>query len=148
MKSCGLYQPSRGEVFKAISVMQPWASMIVLGMKNVEMRSVNYHHRGTILIHSSLTFSAKGELSGLLSRLDMTEENYKALPRGCYLGIATLTDVQIQYRHKDGSITYGLHLSSPRMFENPMPGPGALGLFQPNAAYWGKIRRQIMTMEA
>ncbi|MBK6418692.1 MAG: ASCH domain-containing protein [Ignavibacteria bacterium] len=147
MKSRWLYQPSRGEVFKAISVKQPWASMIVLGMKSIEMRTVNYHYRGPILIHSSLSYYSNNEVRKLRLRLGMTPEAYRALPRGCYLGIAILTDVTIQRRHRDGSITYGLHISSPHMFKQPVKGPGALGMFQPDPLLWRQIRRQIMKLE-
>jgi hypothetical protein len=38
---------------KCISVLQPWASLIVLGHKKIETRSWNTKHRGEIYIHAS-----------------------------------------------------------------------------------------------
>ncbi len=42
---------------KAISIHQPWASLITLGEKRFETRSWRPHYRGRILIHASKTFS-------------------------------------------------------------------------------------------
>lgn len=38
---------------KVISIMQPWATLIVLGHKKIETRSWNTKYRGEILIHAS-----------------------------------------------------------------------------------------------
>lgn len=40
-------------VMKIISVRQPWASLIVLGFKDVENRSWSTRYRGPVLIHAS-----------------------------------------------------------------------------------------------
>lgn len=39
---------------KAISLLQPWASLVVLGYKKIETRSWNTKYRGEVLIHASL----------------------------------------------------------------------------------------------
>lgn len=38
---------------KALSVKQPWASLIVSGLKDIENRSWSTNYRGPILIHAS-----------------------------------------------------------------------------------------------
>ena len=38
---------------KIISIKQPWASLIVNGLKNIENRDWRTHHRGPVLIHAS-----------------------------------------------------------------------------------------------
>lgn len=38
---------------KALSIKQPWASLIVHGIKDVENRTWRTHYRGKIYIHSS-----------------------------------------------------------------------------------------------
>jgi hypothetical protein len=38
---------------KVISLIQPWASLLVLGIKKIETRSWDTKHRGDILIHAS-----------------------------------------------------------------------------------------------
>lgn len=41
---------------KAISIKQPWASLIVEGIKPIENRSMLWKHRGPLAIHASKTF--------------------------------------------------------------------------------------------
>jgi hypothetical protein len=41
---------------RAVSVMQPWASLIALGAKRYETRSWRTRHQGPLAIHASLTF--------------------------------------------------------------------------------------------
>jgi hypothetical protein len=38
---------------KALSIRQPWASLIVLGIKDIENRTWMTRERGTILVHAS-----------------------------------------------------------------------------------------------
>ena len=38
---------------KALSLLQPWASLVVLGHKHIETRSWNTKYRGKLLIHAS-----------------------------------------------------------------------------------------------
>lgn len=42
---------------RAITLMQPWASLIALGAKRYETRSWKTHYRGPLAIHSSRDFS-------------------------------------------------------------------------------------------
>ena len=39
---------------KVISILQPWASLVVLGHKKIETRSWNTKYRGELLIHASV----------------------------------------------------------------------------------------------
>lgn len=38
---------------KVISLLQPWATLVVIGAKKIETRSWNTKHRGPLLIHAS-----------------------------------------------------------------------------------------------
>jgi len=38
---------------KAISLLQPWATLVVTGVKTIETRSWGTKYRGPILIHAS-----------------------------------------------------------------------------------------------
>ncbi|MCB2188832.1 MAG: ASCH domain-containing protein [Deltaproteobacteria bacterium] len=40
---------------KCLSIRQPWASLIVAGMKDVENRSWATKYRGPVLIHAAAT---------------------------------------------------------------------------------------------
>lgn len=44
---------------KAISIKQPWASMICMGLKDVENRTWLTHYRGRIFIHASQKADAR-----------------------------------------------------------------------------------------
>lgn len=44
---------------KVISLLQPWASLVVLGHKKIETRSWNTKHRGELLIHASKKFDER-----------------------------------------------------------------------------------------
>lgn len=46
---------------KAISLWQPWASAIMLGMKRVETRGYSTHYRGPLAIHAAKRFGPEQE---------------------------------------------------------------------------------------
>ena len=81
---------------KCLSVLQPWASLIVHGMKKLETRGWRTEHRGPLLIHAGATLTKK------IVALCQTEpfktalclagyEDPKDLPLGGIIGSATLT---------------------------------------------------------
>jgi activating signal cointegrator 1 len=41
---------------KALSLMQPWATLLICGEKTVETRSWRTSHRGLLAVHASKTF--------------------------------------------------------------------------------------------
>ena len=45
---------------KALSIRQPWASLIVAGIKDIENRSWVTNYRGKLLIHAAQKFDKKG----------------------------------------------------------------------------------------
>jgi hypothetical protein len=45
---------------KALSIRQPWASLIIAGIKNIENRSWSTSYRGKILVHASLKVDKEG----------------------------------------------------------------------------------------
>jgi len=69
---------------KAISLLQPWATLVVMGIKTIETRSWGTKHRGAILIHASL---------GKSGSIFAGEPDFKKLPFGAIIGQATITDV-------------------------------------------------------
>lgn len=48
--------------FKALTVRQPWADLLVSGAKDVENRSRKTNYRGPLLIHVSLTKTSKAQV--------------------------------------------------------------------------------------
>src|SRR5437762_1138392 len=67
---------------KAISVLQPWASLIVHGRKRFETRSWQTRHRGPLLIAASARFPAEFQLlCGRQPFLRAFQKLYLAGPR-------------------------------------------------------------------
>ena len=46
---------------KAVTVKQPWAGLIMAGMKDIENRTWETEYRGKLLIHASSKYSKKKE---------------------------------------------------------------------------------------
>ncbi|MBR1154613.1 ASCH domain-containing protein [Bradyrhizobium sp. JYMT SZCCT0428] len=74
---------------KIISIRQPWASLIVSGVKDVENRSWSTSYRGLVLIHASRTADNITD-DEFQSRFEMAIP--AALPRGGVVGIAEIVD--------------------------------------------------------
>lgn len=81
---------------KALSIRQPWAWLIVEGIKNIENRSWDTKHRGRFLIHAS-SYNNKKEYENLAWRI-IAEHNISVPPseevlRGGIIGSAYLQNV-------------------------------------------------------
>ena len=76
---------------KAISLLQPWASLVVMGIKKIETRNWGTKHRGTILIHAS-----QGKAGSIFTAEPSFKRyipDFKKLPFGAIIGEATITNV-------------------------------------------------------
>lgn len=90
---------------KVISLLQPWASLVVIGAKKIETRSWNTKYRGPVLIHASkrkipellhLQCNWKFDagfhiLGGTMSGKDSIDF-HKDLPFGQIIGMVNLID--------------------------------------------------------
>jgi hypothetical protein len=109
-------QLSAGQ-YKALSVRQPWASLIADGQKTLEIRSRRTHYRGPLLI----CVSSRPRLPGL--------------PHGVALCLVDLVDCRPMAPgdDRDSGVAvdtglFGWVLANPRPVE-PFPVSGQLGLF-------------------
>lgn len=142
---------------KVISLLQPWASLVVLGHKKIETRSWNTKHRGPVLIHASKAW--KPEQEKLLEQYHFSttlqnEQSRIILPFGKILGVVDIVDVAptSHYLSLFGDRTktglsaqldaekeqtfgdyspgrYGWLLANARAFKEPIPAKGQLGLW-------------------
>lgn len=92
---------------KAITLTQPWASLVAFGEKTIETRSWSTNHRGPLAIHAAqgLAGHTERELahlcdtepfsSALLPHIDgySTYERWGNLPRGALVGFVELLHV-------------------------------------------------------
>lgn len=88
-------EEGRRGIVKAISLIQPWASLIACGHKKIETRSWATAYRGPIAIHASQTRNRESRyyeslFRGLLPGNPQAGEN--PMPRGQVIAIAELSD--------------------------------------------------------
>lgn len=86
---------------KTLSIIQPWASLIAVGIKDIENRTWRTNYRGEFLIHASakrlpagwdaLTNGQKEAAKRLICPFGNVN-NPKALPISAIIGKATLVD--------------------------------------------------------
>jgi hypothetical protein len=131
---------------KAISIHQPWASLIALGEKKFETRTWKPTHQGEILIHASRTFSET-------ERLLLQQEPFKTvfakhgvkystdLPTGVPIALATIDKVllaeEIIHDLSDQERSFGDYrqgryawlLKNITRLNNPPPLPGRQAIF-------------------
>jgi hypothetical protein len=103
---------------KAITILQPWASLIPKGLKHIETRSWSTRYRGLIAIHAGKQWTT--DLRALTRREPffsaiwneeqrnmLSHEREKTLPLGCVIATAYLThcleinESQVYYLEQD-----------------------------------------------
>jgi hypothetical protein len=104
---------------KALTLTQPWATLVAIGAKRIETRSWNTYYRGSLAIHASKKWTQEGwdlcdedpffstlsqDVPGF-SRIVRDDEGFKdvrteplVLPLGCIIAICELVDVSKIYR--------------------------------------------------
>ncbi len=128
--------------YPALSVRQPWATMIICGIKDVEFRSWNMKYRGPLLIHASAT-ATMDHLLQMYFQVGSSEELIRSLPLGAYVGIVDVVDVD-EWPGEDGETDqYGIRLENPRMFDDEIKAKGAAGIFYPTDEDWSVLKKVI-----
>lgn len=121
-------------IVRALSVRQPWATLIVEGIKDVENRMWTTRYRGTLAIHAGRTPAEvldagspyKHYVSGPTSGVDI-----ERLVFGAVIGVVELVDVVHGHPSKWAiNGCYHWLLASPRRLRGgPIAVRGRLGLF-------------------
>lgn len=121
---------------KALSLTQPWASAVALGIKHWETRSWPTSYRGEVCIHASKKFPAGAK--------DFAEEmgmRLGDLPLGCIVCVADLTECrqtatlsptlsEVEWKWGDYSPErYAFRLENIRSLPEPIRARGALGFW-------------------
>lgn len=129
---------TRHPPLKALTVWQPWASLIVLGEKQYETRSWRTSYRGVILIHAGARTNPILEAMAA-SEPFKTSLRGSPVTRGALIGAATLTAIRptdgldvSPAERAFGDFRHGRWawlLEHPVRFETPIPHPGARGIF-------------------
>ena len=114
---------------KALSIRQPWASMIILGHKDVENRNWQGKHRGTLFIHASKTWDQKGA-DWITDRFPHLEKEVlqSKYQRGGLIGSVVMTAC-ISYSNSPWFFgKWGFVFIDPKPMKF-MPCPGSLNFF-------------------
>lgn len=136
---------------KALSLLQPWAGLLALGIKGFETRSWNTNHRGRVAIHASARIPKQGlALLEELHRLDPMKGYNKGYLHdiltctGCVLGEVDIvdtfnTDIDFVVRSKIsvqerllGDYSPGRYFwqcENPVLYTHPIPAKGALSIW-------------------
>ena len=119
---------------KVLSLKQPYAELILLGKKKIELRKWNTKFRGEFLIHSSLNPDNNS----------MKRFGFGNLPCGFILGKAELVEVKKYDDEKEHSLdkdkhlanslwgNYGFVLESPKRLKKIIPAKGKLNFWDFN----------------
>ena len=130
---------------KALSIRQPWASLIVLGLKDIENRTWATRQRGTILVHASKGMTRTEHEDAIEFALDAIPQMkghafagktlaelgfaFDALPRGGIIGTVEIVGCVRDSLSPWFIGDYGFVLQNPK----PLPFKplkGALGFFE------------------
>jgi hypothetical protein len=130
---------------KAISLLQPWASLVVMGYKKFETRSWNTQYRGRLLIHASARRDATGKSLCTVNEFFNARigglTGFYGLPLGAIIGEVTLVSTLRTERpfllsdeeHAFGDYSPGRwmwELSDPLCYDKPIPWKGGLSLWE------------------
>ena len=134
---------------KALTLWQPWASLIALGEKRIETRCWQTSYRGELAIHAAAKLPPRwlgssmygndfrNELADVLNvRRDHVDSAICSLPFGAIGGIARLVSIHPTERvrddlenrewlfgnYEDGG--YAWHLTLVKRFDTPIPAKG------------------------
>jgi hypothetical protein len=161
---------------RGLSLTQPWATLIALGVKRVETRSWRTHYRGPILVHAARSMPVdRGQALSFgrwvvdrdpsgslwLSNRDTVFgiRSAQALPISAVLAVVDVVDVvstddpalEIHPdEHALGDYSPGRFawvLDNLRPLAFPVPAAGRLGLWRPDSKLVAAVERAITTTE-
>jgi hypothetical protein len=95
-------------MIKALSLWQPWASLVAFRAKRIETRSWGTPYRGDVLICASASMNEEARESCFDDHIEAVLEAHgidpfdapKALPRGCVVAVARLAECRQITRHE------------------------------------------------
>jgi predicted transcriptional regulator len=139
---------------KAISIKQPWASLIANGIKDIENRTwkLPEKYKGQrVLIHASAKsadfwdYPNAGIVHDFIDKITKTGTDYSQYPHGAIIGSVQLVDCVINHPsiwaeksykaqspgHED-LVIYNWILANPILFPEPIPAKGKLSFWDYN----------------
>ena len=124
----GLMQQPHPEQI-ALTIQQPWAELILRGIKSIEIRSVPVGMRTTIYLYTSQKLSSIPAATAAIRKNNIPLEE---LSRGQIVGTVDIIDCQPCTREDAAAACvpwklikgqYSWKLANPRQFESPLQSP-------------------------
>lgn len=145
---------------RVLSIGQPWATLIVRGVKPFEARTWSTPHRGEIAVHASSSIKAwvrdECNTEPLIRKAlrKAAIDDLNALPRGAVVGTVVVSDVH-RAKEIEPELTPGIlalcgdlyeddflwRLEQPRELRVPIPVKGKLNLWTLPDEISAKVRR-------
>jgi hypothetical protein len=127
---------------KAISLYQPWATLVAIGAKKIETRSWGTRYRGPLAIHAAKKWSLQDQSILLKEPFKTVLAGFQEYPLGCILAVTLLegcfkiypvplliSDQEEAFGdYRPGRFMWMLELQ--RKVEPPIPFRGRQGLFE------------------
>jgi len=122
-------------LISVLSIRQPYAALIVTGLKSIECRTWKTNYRGLLYIHSSLK-----EREGKNLKIPQTSDFKRILKvKGAIIGTANLVECrkskpsdQIKSHCPIEENYFSWILENPKVLDKPIPQKGKLGIFKIN----------------
>jgi hypothetical protein len=121
---------------KILSIKQPWASLIVNGLKDIENRDWRTHHRGPVLVHAS---QRPADITAEELRHEYGVDMPKRMRHGGVVGIVDIVDCVDHHHSKWFVGKHGFVLKNPRRLEF-YRCPGRLGILEAPPSLLAKLK--------
>jgi len=123
---------------KVLSLLQPWASLVIWGEKRLECRSWQTAHRGPMLIHASAKRPTRREKL-MFEQSDFFKDHItdmNELPYGCLIGNVELIEIYrteaLMHFQEILPRQQWQHFIDPQPLSICLPMKGTLGLWEYN----------------
>jgi hypothetical protein len=144
---------------RALSLIEPWATLIALGAKRIETRSWPTRFRGPFLVHASralprqnIALCQREPIRGILAAAGYP--THAALPRGAIVGAARLVDCRLITPETEAPPLerdvdhfspgrFAWYLTEPRRLAAPVPARGMLGFWRVPEPVARAVREQL-----
>jgi hypothetical protein len=113
---------------KVLSIRQPWAWLIVQGIKDIENRTWRTKFRGQFLVHASLKFDKEGYRAIQRKHFVYMPQPHE-FDRGCVVGYSMLVDCVEEHKSPWMGDAFGFVLTESHPLLTPIPLKGKLGFF-------------------
>lgn len=133
---------------KALTIRQPWASLIIRCGKDIENRDWRSNYRGIVAIHSSAKMDradledACDLMRGFIPKFSARIFSQEIFPTGVILGTVEMIGCVTQSESPWFVGEYGFQFRNRVPFSNPITCKGALGFWTLNDELLAKCREQ------